>query len=183
MTTSPYPGPPSADDPLRELQAENARLRERLAQAEKRHVILAGIIGLLGIALGLLLPLLRPTQGEDSLWPLQAITLLPAAGGGPFRDEATIAGIAVGMYVGAIVLAFIFLFALLVSPSARKATLSLVFSIILLLGCAGAAMLALALSGQWDGRVSAFSPSALAAAIGAVFAIIVARIHPARKRT
>lgn len=149
---------------------------------ERRFFHAVAFVALVAGLLAPFLPFLVPTsQARDSADPvplIAAVFVLPAAGGGPFRGEAMLAGVVVAGYVVVLLAALIGLVVLWRRPSVRAARFTRRLATLLLVATGGAVLLLLALVLHFEGTVSIFSPAVIAIAVAAFFSRFASRIHP-----
>lgn len=141
-----------------------------------RVCILAAAAAAFGIG-AFVVPLFVAADPDDgSMWLLESIPGLAAAGGGPRETEALLAAAAVALF--ALVLAATTVLAVVVALRPGFARLPRALSgmaVILLVGAVGAALLVGAVSGAFGGRALPVSPAVLLAAAAGVSALIAGR--------
>lgn len=157
------------------VRTELAELRARLHRIEMSLFRAAVVIACSGLLLGLFLPFLMASEPsadqENTLRLIPAITGLAAAGGGPFRGEAMLASIAVGIFTAATVVTLVALLRLLGQPTARAIKAARIVAIVLLIGCGFAWLLVLALAAHSGGGARPLSPATLSITLGALIGV------------
>lgn len=173
------------EDRVKNLRREMYALRDRVNRLEVGLFRAVVAVGSTAMVLGYFLPFLSPTEEVDDEED-ESIALLPAifdlgeAGGGPFREEAAMAAVVVGVFALAILVALIALLRLFgAEVGSRPVRIARTCGIVLLVLCGIGWLLVFALAGHFDGRVSAFSPATLSFTIGAAATLVAAALHPA----
>jgi len=175
----------TAEDKLKELRLQMYALRDRVSRLEIGLFRAVVAIGSAALVLGFFLPFLSATEkasksDDDSVSLLPTVFGIADAGGGPFRDEAAMAAVVVGVFALAILVALVALLRLFGDAVSSKAVrFARVCGIVLLVACALGWLLVFALAGHWEGRVSAFSPATLCFTIGGGAMLATAALHPA----
>lgn len=135
----------------------------------------AVVAGLAGFAT----PLLVSTDPDErSMWLVEAIPGFATMGGGPYSTEALLASIAIGVFAVVLAATAVLSVAFAARPGSRGLRRVLhVAAIVLLVGCGGAALLVVILSGQFGGRALPVSPAVFLAAVGGVLALVATRLR------
>lgn len=172
---------------MRDLRFQVQVLRARVTGLEAVLFRAVVAIGAAALVLGFFVPFLSATEKADedeSISLLPAIFGLGSAGGGPFREEAAIAAVVVGVFGLAILVALVALLRLFrdqVGPGPVR--FARVCGIVLLVACGLGWLLVFALAGHFEGRTSAFSPATLCFSIGGGAMLAAAVLHPADWRS
>ena len=173
----------TAEDKVKELRLQMYALRARVTRLEVALFRALVGIGAAALVLGYFIPFLMTTEKADetdSIGLLSAFAGLGDAGDGPFRVEATMAAIVVGVFALAILVALIALLRLFGNEvGSRPVRFARVCGIVLLVGCGIGWLLVFALAGHFEGRTSAFSPATLSFTIGGVATLAAVALHPA----
>lgn len=178
--------PPGMDEKItdvRELRLQVQVLRDRVTGLEAVLFRAVVALGSAAMVVGFFVPFLSATEktGDDG----ESIALLPAvfglggAGRGPFRQEAAMAAVVVGVFVLAIVVALVALLRLFGDAvGSGPVRFARVCGTVLLVACALGWLLVLVLAGHFDGRTSAFSPATLCFTLGGGAMLASAVLHP-----
>ncbi|GAB3486705.1 hypothetical protein [Amycolatopsis cihanbeyliensis] len=159
-----------------------AELRARVARLETLVLRAAALGASVAIALGFLVPFLRTSDeasAAESIRLLGAVFAMEEAGQGPFRSEAVLASIVVGMF--ALVAAATFVALLMLQRSLegnRRFGVVQALSTTLLVGCGGAWLLVLLLAGHSEGEVSSFSPAVAWLTVGSLAGMGIRYLAP-----
>jgi hypothetical protein len=174
----------TAEDGFKELRLQLYGLRARVNRLEITAFRTVVAIGSAAMVLGYVLPFLTATEkaddgDSDSIGLLSAVFGLSDSGDGPFRGEARMAAIVVGVFALAILVALIALLRLFGNEVGNRAVrFARVCGIVLLVLCGFAWLLVFALAGHFEGRVSAFSPATLSFTVGGAATLVAASLHP-----
>lgn len=173
----------TAEDKVKELRLQVYALRGRVSRLEVIVFRAVVAVGSAAMVLGYFVPFLSATEKadeDDSIGLLPAVFGLGDSGGGPFREEATMAAIVVGVFALVILVALIALLRLFGNEvGSRPVRFARVCGIVLLVVCGCGWLLVFALAGHFEGRVSAFSPATLSFTIGGAATLVAAAFHPA----
>lgn len=165
------------------MDDEVAALRKRCALLERRvkrfentaFYVLAGA-SLIALVVSVFTPFIRSTDGaetvKETLTISSAISELPAAGNGPFEEQALMAGVFVGLYLVLVLLALVAVILMMAKASAKRYNFALVSSVLLLIGSGVAYLLVAIVAGRFN--TSTFSPAVILTAIAAIFVLISA---------
>jgi len=170
----------TAEDKVKELRLQLYALRDRVTRLEVAAFRAVVAVGSAAMVLGYFVPFLLATKEDDSIGLLPAVVGLGDSGSGPFRGEARLAAIVVGVFALVILVALIALLRLFGNGVRnRPVRVARVCGIVLLVACVFMWLLVFGLTGHFEGRVSAFSPAMLSFTIGGAAALVAAALHPA----
>lgn len=172
----------TGEDRVKELRRQLYALGDRVHRLEVGVFRTVAAVGTVATVLGYFLPFLSSGEADED----ETISLLPAvfsigdAGGGPFRDEAAVTAVVLGVFAVATLVGLVALLALFGSEvRGRAVRFARVSGVVLLVLCGVAWLLVFALAGHFeDGEVSAFSPATLAFTIGAAAAFSARALQP-----
>src|SRR5699024_6162769 len=93
---------------------------------------------LIALVVSVFTPFIRSTDNaetvEETLSIFSAISELPAAGNGPFEEQALMAGVFVGVYLVLVLLALIAVILMMAKASTKRYNFALVSAVLLLVG-------------------------------------------------
>ena len=174
----------TAEDKVKELRLQLQGLRDRVNRVEVGLFRAVAAAGVAAVVLGFFVPFLSATEesddDDDSVALLPTIFGIGGAGDGPFKEEAVMAAVVVGVFGLAVLVALFALLRLFGDPVGNgPVRLARICGIALLVGCALAWLLVFALAGHSKGGVSAFSPATLCFTVGGGAMLAAAPLHPA----
>jgi hypothetical protein len=168
---------------VKELRLQLYALRDRVNRVETGQFRAVVALGSAAMVLGWFVPFLMATgkaTKDDSVALLPTIFGIGDSGDGPFRGEAALAAVVVGVFGLAILVALIVLLGLFRDRvGSRPVRIARICGIVLLVACTLGWLLVFALAGHFDGRTSAFSPATLCFTVGGAAMLAAAALHPA----